>query len=67
MPLALPLGMSMLQTSALARIALLVFLAVSASGCELVGGIFKAGIWVGALAVIAIAVLVVVVIGKIKR
>jgi hypothetical protein len=57
----------MLQTSALARIALLVFLGVATSGCELVGGIFKAGMWIGALAVIAIVVLVVVVVAKLKR
>jgi hypothetical protein len=56
----------MLQTSALARIALLVFLGVSASGCELIGGIFKAGMWVGALGVVAVVVLIVVVIGKMK-
>lgn len=56
----------MLRTSTLSRIALLVFLGVSAAGCELVGGIFKAGVWVGALGVIAIVVLLVVVVGKMK-
>jgi hypothetical protein len=59
--------MRMPQTSALARLAVLLVLAISASGCEVIGGIFKAGIWVGALGVVAIAVLVFVVIAKIKR
>ena len=54
------------ETTSLARIALLVFLGVSLAGCEVVGGIFKAGIWVGALAVIVVVVLVVFLIGKMK-
>ena len=57
----------MLRTSTLSRIALLVMLGVSASGCEVVGGIFKAGLWVGALAVLAVVVLVVFIVGKMKR
>ena len=56
----------MIRTSTLSRIALLVFLGVSAAGCEAIAGIFKAGIWVGALGVIAVAVLAVVLIGKMK-
>lgn len=56
----------MIRSSTLSRIALLVFLGMSASGCEAIGGIFKAGIWVGAVAVIAVVALVVVVIGKMK-
>ena len=56
----------MLQTPALARIALLVFIGITTAGCELIGGIFKAGVWVGALGVIALAVLIVVVIAKMK-
>lgn len=56
----------MIRTSTLSRIALLVFLGVSAAGCEAIAGIFKAGMWVGALGVIAVAVLAVVVIGKMK-
>jgi hypothetical protein len=57
---------NMLQTSAFARIALMVFIGMTAAGCEVIGGIFKAGVWVGALAVIAVAVLIVVVIAKMK-
>jgi hypothetical protein len=56
----------MWNTSSLSRIALLVFLGVSAAGCELVGGIFKAGIWVGALGVILIVVLLVVGVSKMR-
>lgn len=56
----------MLQTSTVARIALLVLLGVSAAGCELIGGIFKAGVWVGAIGVILVVVLIVVAIGKMK-
>jgi positive regulator of sigma E activity len=57
----------MLSSSSLTRISLLVFLGVSAAGCEVVGGIFKAGFWVGAIAVILIVVLLVFVVGKFKR
>ena len=47
----------MLNSGSLARIALLVVLGVSLAGCEVIGGIFKAGVWVGALAVIVVVVL----------
>lgn len=57
----------MVRTSTLSRIALLVFLGVSAAGCELVGNIFQAGMWIGALGVIAVVVLIVVVVGKMKK
>lgn len=56
----------MIRSSTLSRIALLVVLGMSAAGCEAIGGIFKAGIWVGALAVLAVVAVVVVVIGKMK-
>jgi hypothetical protein len=57
----------MLRSSTLSRIALLVMLGVSTAGCEVIGGIFKAGLWVGALGVLAVVVLVVVIVGKMKR
>ena len=56
----------MWNTSALTRIALLVFLGTAAAGCELAGGIFKAGIWVGSIAVILVVVLLVVSVKKIR-
>lgn len=45
---------------------LLVLLALSGAGCEMIGGIFKAGIWVGGLGVILLVVLIVVVVGKMR-
>jgi hypothetical protein len=48
------------------RILFIVLLAVSAAGCELIGGIFKAGVWVGAIGVVLVVVLLVVVVGKMK-
>jgi hypothetical protein len=57
----------MLNTGTLARIALLAFLGMSLAGCEAIGGIFKAGIWVGAIAVILVVVLLVFVVGKFRR
>lgn len=46
---------------------LLVLLAISGGGCEVIGGIFKAGVWVGGLGVIAVIVLAVIVVMKMKR
>ena len=56
----------MLNTGSLTRIALLVVLGVSIAGCEVVGGIFKAGAWVGALGVIFVVLLLVFAIAKMK-
>jgi hypothetical protein len=56
----------MLRTSTLSTIALLVILAVSSAGCDAIGGIFKAGAWVGALGVILVVVLLVVIVGKFR-
>ena len=56
----------MVQTGTLSRIALLVFLGVSLAGCEVVGGIFKAGFWVGAIAVVLVVLLLVFVVGKLR-
>jgi hypothetical protein len=55
------------QTSALARVTFLIVLGLTTSGCELIGGIFKAGVWIGALGVVAIAVLLVVAAKKLRR
>ena len=56
----------MVNSSSLARIALLVVLGVSIAGCEVVGGIFKAGAWVGALGVIFVVLLIVFAVSKMK-
>jgi len=56
----------MVHSGTLSRIALLVFLGVTLAGCEVVGGIFKAGFWVGAIAVILVVIVLVVVVGKFR-
>jgi hypothetical protein len=38
----------------LLRLYVLILLSMAASGCELAGGIFKAGVWVGVLAVVVV-------------
>ncbi len=42
-------------------LSLLVFL----SGCEIVGGIFKAGVWIGVLVVVAVIALIIFILRKI--
>jgi len=48
------------------QLLLLVLVALNASGCELAGGIFKAGAWVGALAVILVIGIVAFVAAKFR-
>ena len=55
-----------MRATTLMRIMLIVLAAMSAAGCELIGGIFKAGIWVGAIGVILLVVLLVVGVAKLK-
>jgi hypothetical protein len=57
----------MVRPSTLARIALLAVLGISTAGCEVIGGIFKAGVGVGAFAVILVVVLIAVAVMKMKR
>ncbi len=45
---------------------LFVMISMSLTSCELVGDIFKAGVWVGILAVVAVIVLVVFLISKLS-
>lgn len=40
------------------QLLLLMLVAVALPGCEVVGGIFKAGAWVGALAVILVIAII---------
>jgi hypothetical protein len=47
------------------RLVLGLLLALSLSGCDLVGDILEAGFWIGAIVVILILVLIVWVISKI--
>jgi hypothetical protein len=46
---------------------LLSALAVSGAGCAAVGGIFKAGVWVGILAVIFVIAIVAMTTGMFRR
>jgi hypothetical protein len=45
---------------------LLVFVSISLTSCELVGDIFKAGVWVGILAVAAVIGLIIFLIAKLS-
>lgn len=56
----------MTNRSYLYLIPLLAFITLSTAGCELIGDIFRAGIWVGVLIVLAIVGLVVFVMGRAK-
>lgn len=51
----------------LSLLALLVVLAVSSAGCEVVEGIFKAGLWVGAILVAIVVVAILWIVGKLRR
>jgi len=44
----------------------LAFITFSLSSCELVGDIFKAGVWVGVLIVVAIVGLIIYLISKVS-
>jgi hypothetical protein len=48
------------------QLLLLVLVAITLPGCAVVGGIFKAGAWVGALAVILVIAIVAVLAAKIS-
>lgn len=50
--------------SYLARVLLIVVLAVTVAGCSVVGGIFKAGFWVG---IVIAAVIVVGIFALLRR
>jgi hypothetical protein len=41
--------------------------ALSLAGCEAIGGIFKAGMWVGVLGVVAVVVLIGFVISRFRK
>ena len=55
-----------MRATTLIRIMVIVLAAMSAAGCELIGGIFKAGVWVGAIGVVLLVVLLVVGVAKLK-
>ena len=45
----------------------LVLVSLASAGCEVVGDIFKAGMWVGAIAVILVVAAVVAIARRIRR
>jgi hypothetical protein len=49
-----------------ALIVLLVLVSLTAAGCEVIGDIFKAGVWVGVLMVVVLIALVGFVAAKIR-
>ena len=53
--------------SAAGRLFLLLLLAITASGCEIIGGIFKAGVWVGIIVAALVVVLIVWILGKARK
>ena len=48
----------------LARLTLLLLMAVSLSGCAIAGGIFKAGMWVGIIVVVVILAVIAWIVSK---
>jgi len=48
-------------------VVVLLLLALSSAGCALVEGVFKAGLWVGAILVLIVVGLVVWILRKIRR
>jgi uncharacterized membrane protein YkvI len=48
----------------LLRLELLIFLAMMSAGCQLVEGIFKAGMWVGILLVVVVVGIVFMLFGR---
>lgn len=46
---------------------LLLFLVTMFSSCEVVGGIFKAGMWTTVIIIVAVVALVLFIVGKARR
>lgn len=57
----------MISKKHLSLLMLLAIVAVSSTGCEVVGGIFKAGMWVGVIMVALILIVVFWIAGKMRR
>jgi hypothetical protein len=53
-----------LTRSSASRLVLLVLLALVASGCSVIGGVFKAGIWAGAIIVILVVLVIVFIVSR---
>lgn len=46
---------------------IILFLSLTLTSCEVIGGIFKAGMWVGIIGVCLVVGLILFVVNKIKR
>ena len=57
----------LMSRSAVSRLLILLLLTISVSGCDLVGGIFKAGFWAGIIVVALVVVAIVFLVGKARR
>jgi hypothetical protein len=53
-----------LMLSLIARILLVVLLAVTISGCAAIAGIFKAGFWTGLIIAVIVIVLIMALVGR---
>lgn len=49
------------------RILLILLLVVSTAGCELIGNIFQAGVWVGVILVVLVLALIGFAVSKMRR
>lgn len=49
------------------RLSLLVLTTTAFSGCEVIGGIFKAGMWSAVIIIVVIVALILFLVGKRKR
>ena len=54
------------QLSRYSLIAILVFSSLTLAGCAVIGGIFKAGVWVGVLAVVIVIAVVGVIVATVR-
>ena len=57
----------MISNKNLSLLTLLMILAVSSAGCDVVGGIFKAGMWVGIIMIAVILMVIFWIVGKMRR
>lgn len=56
-----------MKSSSLLAIVLALFAGMLLPGCAVVGGIFKAGVWVGILAVVLVIVIIVAIASRAKK
>ncbi len=55
------------RSTGLLRVLLVVFLALTSTGCEAIGMIFEAGVWVGAIVVVLVLGIVGFIVAKMRR